>query len=154
MTIEQILSEVRTYVGVLELAPQPGSTHPEISWGDYFFYYAPDGVVPRNRQPYATIVTKNYPDDVQSRLDTPDRWRLNIHVGAAGFLALLGYPPELIERVNTDFGESDAFLPHPLYGAYGWVSVVNPGAATTTLALAALHKAHLADKSRVDRRRR
>lgn len=46
---------------------RPGSEHPEISWSDHFFYYAPDGLVPRNRQPYATIVTKNYPDDVQSR---------------------------------------------------------------------------------------
>ncbi|MEU8138291.1 DUF6194 family protein [Streptodolium elevatio] len=53
MSMEQILSEVRTYDGVLELAPVPRSEHPEISWGDHFFYYAPDGQVPRNRQPYA-----------------------------------------------------------------------------------------------------
>ena len=54
---------------MLELAPEAGSDHPEISWGDYFFYYAPDGKIPRNRQPYATIITKNYPDDIQSRLE-------------------------------------------------------------------------------------
>ena len=73
MTLDQLLAEIRSYVGVLELAPRPGSEHLEISWSDHFFYYAPDGLVPRNRQPYATIVTKNYPDDVQSRLDDPDR---------------------------------------------------------------------------------
>jgi hypothetical protein len=73
MTMERILSALRTYVGVLELAPTAGSEHPQISWGDFFFYYAPDGEVPRNRQPYATIVTKDYPDDAGSRLDAPDR---------------------------------------------------------------------------------
>ena len=57
MTLQQILAEVRTFDGILELAPQAGSDYPEIAWGDHFFYYAPDGQVPR-RQPYATIVTK------------------------------------------------------------------------------------------------
>ncbi|MFC7715911.1 DUF6194 family protein [Nonomuraea recticatena] len=120
--------------------------------GDFFFYYAPDGEVPRNRQPYATIVTKDYPDDVESRLDAPDRWRLNIHVGSQLFTDLLGYPPESIEESTVDFSETDTFLPHPLYGAYGWVAVVNPGSRTTTRALAALHEAHLADQRRVERR--
>jgi len=58
MSLDQILSELRSFDGVLELAPEAGSDHPEISWGDYFFYYGPDGRIPRNRQPYATIVTK------------------------------------------------------------------------------------------------
>lgn len=153
MTMEQILSEIRTYAGVLELAPENGSTHPEISWGDRYFYYAPDGEVPSNRQPYATIVTKNYPDDVKSELELPDRWRLNIHVGRQIFFALLGYSPESVTEMDIDFAETDVFLPHPLYGTYGWVSVVNPGRATTVLALEALREAHLADKGRVDRRR-
>ncbi|WP_327109274.1 DUF6194 family protein [Nonomuraea glycinis] len=153
MAMEQILTELRTYVGVLELAPRPGSEHPEISWGDFFFYYAPDGEVPRNRQPYATIVTKDYPDDVGSRLDAPGRWRLNIHVGSQLFTDLLGYPPESIEESTVDFSEPDTFLPHPLYGAYGWVAMVNPGPRTTPRALAALHEAHLADQRRVERRR-
>ncbi|WP_431279177.1 DUF6194 family protein [Leifsonia poae] len=152
MIAEQILTEIRSYDGVLELAPQPGSEHPEISWGDYFFYYAPDAVVPQNRQPYATIVTKDYPDDVQSHLDAPDRWRLNIHVGTHLFTELLGYSPEKI-GTDVDYSETDVFLPHPLYGAYGWVSVVNPGPRTTERALAVLHEAHLADRQRVERRR-
>ena len=67
----------RDHPGVLELAPEAGSGHPEISWGDFFYYYAPDGAVPQNRQPYATIVTKDYPDDTLSRLGVADRWRLN-----------------------------------------------------------------------------
>jgi hypothetical protein len=152
MTMEQILSEVRSYTGVLELAPQAGSEHPEVSWGDFFFYYAPDGEIPRNRQPYATIITKNYPDDAESRLDALGRWRLNIHVGASVFTELIGYPPESIAQSTVDFSEADVFLPHPLYGAYGWVSVVNPGPATTARALEALREAHLADQRRVERR--
>ncbi|WGW13714.1 DUF6194 family protein [Saxibacter everestensis] len=152
MSMEQILSEIRTYDGLLELAPLPGSEHPEISWGDFYFYYAPDRRVPRNRQPYATIVTNDYPGDTQSRLGVDDRWRLNIHVGSQVFTELLGYPSEEIEESGADYGTTDAFLPHPLYGAYGWVCVVNPGGATINRALEALRGAHLADRRRVERR--
>lgn len=152
MSIEQILSEVRTFDGLLELAPLPGSEHPEISWGDHFFYYAPDGQVPRNRQPYATIITKNYPDDTASRLDQEGRWRLNIHVGAEAFTDLLGHSPEETDDSGADHSATDLLLPHPLYGAYGWVCVVTPGSATTERALEALRLAHLADRRRVERR--
>jgi hypothetical protein len=152
MSIDRILSEVRTYDGLLELAPEPGSEHPEVSWGDHFFYYAPDGRLPRNRQPYATIVTKDYPDDAHSRLDDAGRWRLNVHVGRQAFTALVGYPPDDIEGSDVDYGAEDVFNPHPLYGAYGWVSIVNPGTATLGRALEALRDAHRADRLRADRR--
>ena len=152
MSIKHNLSQIRTYDGLLELAPTPGSEHPEISWGDFFFYYAPDKQVPRNRQPYATIVTKDYPDDTQSRLGDGDRWRLNIHVGSEVFTDLLGYLPEEIDEMGVNHGITDAFLPHPLYGAYGWVCVVNPGSATDNRALEVLRAAHLADRWRVERR--
>ena len=145
MTMERVLAEVRGFDGVLELAPEPGSAFPEISWGDHFFYYAPDGVVPTNRQPYATIVTKDYPDDVGSRLDDPDRWRLNIHVGAQRSAELIGGGTAAPDT-------EDVFLPHPLYGTYGWVCVVNPGAATLDRAMSALRDAHDDDRRRVERR--
>jgi hypothetical protein len=153
MSMERILSEVRRYDGLLELAPVSGSEHPEISWGDHFFYYAPDGEVPRNRQPYATVVTKDYPDDTLSRLDAPDRWRLNIHVGRQLFADLLGYAPDAIDASDVDFGVADVFIPHPLHGAHGWVSVINPAASTMAPALEALRAAHRADQRRVERRR-
>ncbi|GMA24287.1 hypothetical protein GCM10025864_20460 [Luteimicrobium album] len=121
--------------------------------GDFFFYYAPDGEVPRARQPYATIVTKDYPDDSWSRLRAPDRWRVNVHVGAELFAELVGYPPAGAERGAIDFGETDVFLPHPLYGDYGWVAVVNPAGRTMGRLLVALRQAHLADQRRVERRR-
>ena len=147
-----ILSEVRAYEGLLELAPRPNGEHPEVSWGDYFFYYAPDGRIPHNRQPYATIVTKDYPDDTTSRLGIDGRWRLNIHVGSAVFTEVLGYPPESIDESAVDYGATDSFLPHPLYGAYGWVCIVDPGPATIDRALDVLRGAHLADRRRVERR--
>ncbi|MGW0658459.1 DUF6194 family protein [Streptodolium elevatio] len=153
MSMEQILSEVRTYDGVLELAPVPGSEHPEISWGDHFFYYAPDGQVPRNRQPYATCVTKNYPGDEDSRLDAEGRWRLNIHVGSRIFTELLGHTPAETDTSGVDRSAVDVFAPHPLYGAHGWICVVNPGASTLDRALEALSDAHLADQRRVEQRR-
>lgn len=152
MTMDEVLAELRSLPGVLELAPQAGSEHPEISWGDHFFYYAPDGVVPQNRQPYATIVTKDYPDDAASRLDAPDRWRVNIHVGPVVFAELVGAAPEATDASAVDFGATDVFLPHPVYGAYGWVAVVNPGPRTRDAVLAALREAHLADRRRVERR--
>lgn len=152
MSMERILSEVRRYDGLLELAPVSGSEYPEISWDDHFFYYAPDGEVPRNRQPYATAVTKDYPDDGLSRLDAPDRWRLNIHVGPRLFADLLGYAPDAIDASAVDFGVADVFIPHPLHGAHGWVSVINPAGSTMTRALEALREAHLADQRRVERR--
>ncbi|THG29978.1 DUF6194 family protein [Naasia lichenicola] len=151
-TLEQILETIRGFDGVLELAPGPGSEHPEISWGDHFFYYAPDGRVPTNRQPYATIVTKDYPDDVGSRLSAADRWRLNIHVGMPLFTELLGYPPDAIQQAAIDFSETDVFLPHPLYGAFGWVCIVDPAARTTDRAIDAFAQAHRADRRRVVRR--
>lgn len=55
-----------------------------------FFSYAPDGRPPRNVQPYATIVTKDYPGDTACDLDPPGRWRVNVRVDRATFLELTG----------------------------------------------------------------
>ncbi len=152
MSMDKILSGIRTFDGLLELAPQPGDGSPEMAWGDHFFYYAPDGAVPTNRQPYATIVTKNYPDDVASDLDHLDRWRLNIHVGKSLAAELTG-TSDGSDRRTTDSSAQDVFMHHPLYGEYGWVSVVNPSTKTLAKALAALRQAHDDDRRRVERRR-
>ncbi|KHJ72918.1 MULTISPECIES: DUF6194 family protein [Rhodococcus] len=150
MTMEQILAQIRSFSGVLELAPQDGSGLPEISWGDHFFYYAPDGEIPHKRQPYATIVTKNYPNDGDSRLDEPGRWRMNVHAGTQLFTELLGYPPRSVDPSTIDFAEADVFIPHPLYGSLGWVAVVEPGERTTPRLLEVLRDAHLADRRRLE----
>jgi hypothetical protein len=71
MSIDEIIRFVDGLGGVLTLRPAPSDGSSEISWGDTFFYYSPDGVGPQGAQPFATIVTKNYPDDERSRLDRP-----------------------------------------------------------------------------------
>lgn len=153
MSMDDILQTIRAFDGVLELAPTEGSGFPEIAWGDHFFYFAPDGQVPQREQPYATIVTKNYPDDTLCDLDHPDRWRLNIHVGTDAFIELTGEHP----RTGTapqDYALTDIVLPHPLYRTQGWVSIVNPAAATRELAAQLLRRAHEDAKRRTERRHR
>jgi hypothetical protein len=145
MQIQQIVDVVRRLKGSLVVEPRADGPFPEIAWGDAFFYYAPDGVMPERTQPYATIVTKNYPDDELSRLDEPGRFRVNIHVGPEAARGLV---------TSTDPAQPDAFLAHPVYGTAGWVSVVNPATSTSDDVVRLLRDAHDAARSRAERRER
>ncbi|MYR41942.1 DUF6194 family protein [Streptomyces sp. SID5910] len=149
--MEQIIATVRSFDGSLVLAPERGGDFPEITWGDTFFYYSPDGQVPRNVQPYATIITKDYPDDAACDLDPPGRWRVNIHVDRATFQELTGETPRGPGRPR-DFAAADTVLPHPVYGGLGWVCVVTPGERTTDTVLRLLRGAHDAARARFARR--
>lgn len=148
--MEQIIDVVHGFEGVLDLAPT-GAPFPEIAWGDHFFYYSPSGEVPQREQPYATIVTKDYPDDRACDLDPPGRWRLNIHVGRERFTEMMGTEPRSAE-LPDDPSIPDVFFPHPVYSAQGWVSVVNPAGATTDEAVALLRTAHGNARRRAERR--
>ncbi|GAA3631490.1 DUF6194 family protein [Microlunatus ginsengisoli] len=139
MTIDQIIAQVTALGGVLVLRPSPGDGSPELSWGDVFFYYAPDGVVPRT-QPFATIVTKDYPDDRGSRLDAAGRFRLNIEAR------------ELAGVADADPSAEDVLFPHPVYGGLGWVSVVAPAERTRAVVTDLLARAHDAARARLERR--
>lgn len=158
MSIEDIRGVVLSLDGILELAPDAGSDFPEVAWGDHFFYYAPDGEVPQNEQPFATIVTKDYPDDTASRLGSGEgRWRVNIHVGSEAFEQLTGETPAAFREgdpADYDFALEDVFVPHPVYGALGWVSVVLPDERTESTLYELLRAAHAAARARYDRRRR
>lgn len=151
MSMEQIIATVRRLDGALVLVPEPGGDFPEPAWGDAFFYYAPDGRIPVNAQPYGTIVTKNYPDDAASDLDAPDRWRVNVHVDRATFQQLTGEEPRSLTRPR-DYAAADTVTPHPVYGPLGWVSVVNPGERTTDTVAQLLRNAHDAARARFARR--
>lgn len=146
MSMEQIIDTISNFDGVLVLAPDADSGFPELAWGDYFFYYAPDGQIPHNVQPYATIVTKDYPDDTQSRLDSEGRWRINIHVGQRVLreVAAGGDAP--------DFAATDTLLPHPVYSAQGWIAVVNPAQRTLARVLDAVRDAHADARRRYERK--
>lgn len=150
MDLEQLIATVTGLEGVLDLAPSAGSEFPEIAWGDHFFYYAPDGQVPQREQPFATIVTKDYPEDDRSGLDRPDRWRLNIHVGREVFVELTGEEPG--DASVWDVSAADTVFPHPVYRSQGWVSIINPAAATSELAVRLLERAHADARRRAGRR--
>jgi len=141
--MQRILDTMHALDGVLELAPGPGSDFPELSWGDRFFFYAPDGVIPSG-QPYATIVTKDYPGDELSALGD-GRWRVNVQVGRARAERLVGAGPH-------DLREKDVLLPHPVYGGLGWIAVVNPAERTMPLLLDLVRAAHEDARRRRERR--
>ncbi|MFD4357841.1 DUF6194 family protein [Nocardia sp. NPDC058518] len=142
MTIEEITEYVTGLGGVLAQQPTEGSDVPEIAWGDTFFYYAPDGVVPAG-QPFATIVTKDYPGDETSDLNRPGRFRVNISVSKATFTEA---------AAPTDASIDDTVVAHPLYAAANWLAVVDPGAATEATVREMLREAHDRARTRAERR--
>lgn len=151
MNIDEVIDHLAALEGVLTLRPGPGDGSPEISWGDVFFYYAPDGQVPR-AQPFATIVTKDYPGDGRSRLDRPGAFRVNVHAGTATFRQILGRDPHDADDDDADPSTPDVFVPHPVYGSLGWLAVVEPADGTTPRLLELLDSAHRAARARYDRR--
>jgi hypothetical protein len=130
MSEEALLAFARTLPGVVVGTVGEGSGAPEIAWGDSFFYYDPDNDERNRLHPFTTIVTKNYTGfDEASDLDRPGIFRLNVAVGRTAFLELLGYAPSRhAERAaGVDYAQLDVLLPHPIYAAQGWVSILNPG---------------------------
>ncbi|WP_328397340.1 DUF6194 family protein [Nocardia sp. NBC_00416] len=129
MTIDEIIGFLDSLDGVLALRPGPGDGSPEIAWGDVFFYYAPDGQVPAKTQPFATIVTKDYPGDEPSGLDRPGAFRLNISAGTEAFTEWTGRTPR---EANVDLTSSaaDTVIAHPVYAPLGWLAVIDPGPRT------------------------
>ncbi|WP_280236677.1 DUF6194 family protein [Nocardia cyriacigeorgica] len=151
MTIDEIIDFVTGLDSVLTLRPGPEDGSPEIAWGDIFFYYSPSGVVPTTTQPFATIVTKNYPGDEQSGLDRPDAFRVNIAVGKELFVRWTGHAPRDTDPA-TDFTVTDTVLPHPVYASAGWLAVVRPGPRTEETVRELLRSAYDRARSRHDRR--
>ncbi|MFD2027485.1 DUF6194 family protein [Promicromonospora aerolata] len=155
-SIDQIIGAVRRLDGSLVVAPAVGDPgFPELAWGDAFFYYAPDGEMPRTVQPYGTIVTKNYPDDTSSDLDPPGLWRVNIRVDRETFRELTGHGTgeQTTDDAAVDHAAADVVLPHPVYGSAGWIAVVTPGSRTGETVLRLLRAAHDAARARYERRR-
>jgi Family of unknown function (DUF6194) len=156
MTVEEIISLVDSLEGVLTQRAQAGDGSPEIAWGDTFFYYAPDGLVPPATQPFATIVTKNYPGDEASRLDRPGVFRVNLAAGKDEFTAHTGHAPRDTGQHLGDAPAPDALdtlIAHPVYGALAWLSVNNPGPATDVEVRRLLQMAHQLAKARYQRRK-
>jgi len=156
MTMEEIISFVDGLDGVLTQRAHSGDGSPEIAWGDTFFYYAPDGVIPSATQPFATIVTKNYPGDETSRLERPDVFRVNMAAGREAFIAHVGRAPRDADpEADADAPSPDALdavIAHPVYGSLGWLAVNSPGPATASEVRRLLEQAHDLARARYLRR--
>ncbi|RDG35642.1 hypothetical protein DVH02_24205 [Streptomyces corynorhini] len=154
MTMAEITGFVADLDGVLTVRPGPDDGSPEISWGDTYFFYAPDGAVPTATQPFATLVTKNHPGDELSRLDRPDTFRLNVGAGRDAFAAATGRAPReaVPDDDTTDPGAVDTLIAHPVYGSLGWLAVVDPGPRTERAVRELLRTAHHLARARHERR--
>lgn len=150
--MEEILSYVDGLGDVLTVKPAPGDGSPEISWGDAFFYLAPDGVNPTEPQPFATIVTKDYPGDESSRLNRPDTFRVNVAAGRDAFARWTGHAPREAGVPGLPADAVDTVFAHPVYGALGWLALVNPGPRTDGATRELLRDAHRLARARHERR--
>jgi hypothetical protein len=133
MDQEDIIQRIMdTFAGVEVLRPTDGP-----GAGDTFFFTASQrDVDPTRRQPFATIVTKDYGEfDNASQLDRPEVFRLNIGVSRETFRSLFGYLPgkqsaESAESAEYDYAALDRVIPHPVYAPQSFVCVLNPSPET------------------------
>lgn len=129
---------------------------PEIAWGDSFFFYRPPGAAEAaQRQPFATLVIKDYPGfDTASDLDRPGVFRVNVGIGRETFEELFGYSPKAHAEhaADHDYTALDRVLPHPVYAGQGWVCVLNPGPQAGAELERLLRRAHAQAAERHHRR--
>jgi Family of unknown function (DUF6194) len=145
MMMQEIVELVRDWDGVFVLTPGPSDGHPEVAWGDSFFYYAPEGKMPTTTQPFATIVTKNYPEDELSQLDRDGVYRVNMHPSRAAF-------KQWAARAGDDPSVLDRIIVHPVYGQVGWLAVLNPGPDSAETTRELLREAYELARIRYERR--
>jgi len=124
--------------GTIVVVASEANGAPEISWGDTFFIYDPDGVIPPERQfPYASIVNNDVPGfDVASDLGRDAVFRVNMWVSRPTF------EKEAQKDPDIDYTALDQVIPHPVYGAQSWLSVLNPADSTSDKVKALLTEAH------------
>jgi hypothetical protein len=138
MTEDEITGLVRDRLdGVVVVVAGEEMGAPEAAWGDSFFFYDPAGDIPDNRRfPFATIVVHDYEGfDTASDLNRDGVFRLNVWIGRD----LVG---EVVEDADADPVTLDVVLPHPVYAAQGWVSILNPGEGHADQVWSLLRTAH------------
>ena len=150
MEIDDVIAHLEGLEGVVVQRATEGDGSPEIAWGDVFAYYSPDGTVPA-AQPFATVVTKDYPGEPSSGLDRAGSFRVNVHAGTEEFERRTGHAPKDAGG-GPDPATRDVVLAHPVYGAYGWLAVVDPGPATEADLRDLLTGAHAMARARWERR--
>jgi len=148
MTHDEVVEFVVRLGGTIVVVASQENGDPEMAWGDTFFFYDPDGVtVPEKRMPFATIVVNDYPGfDEASDLSRPGVFRVNISVGRESFEQHSG------DGEPIDYSVLDQVIPHPIYGAQSWLSVLNPGAHTSESLKTLLIEAHERARTRYDKK--
>lgn len=167
MSATEIVAFVSGWQHVLAFTAAPDDGTPEIAWGDTFFYYSPDGKMPEATQPFATIVTKNYPGDESSQLDREGAYRVNIHPSKRSFAAFAQTKAEAQAEADAQAQAKteataeagadvtaavDRIFTHPVYGSLGWLAVINPGEHTLATTRELLREAYELDRTRYERR--
>jgi len=156
MSQTEIIQAGAALPGVVVVTSSEANGDPEVSWGDSFFYYRPDGDVPdAQRFPFATIVTHDYVGfDEESNLHRDGVFRLNIAVGRQVFEDLIGI--RAVDHGDRsgefDYTVPDRVIPHPLYASRGWISILNPGDQTMPKAKVLLASARDLAAARHERR--
>ncbi len=149
-TIDEITAFIESLGDVRVQKATEGDGTPQIAWGDSFFTYAPAG---EQVQPFATIVTKDYPDEPPSGLDAPEAFRVNVNSGKDEFVARVGRDPKApAEDLEPLSATDDVVFAHPTYGTLGWLAVKNPGPGTESDLRDLITKAHALAKNRHERR--
>ncbi len=125
--IIQYITDTFTGIEVVRPTDGPGA-------GDTFFFYDPQrNLDPAHRQPFATIVTKDYGAfDDASHLNRLDVFRLNIGVSRDTFRARFDPAPgaESDQSTPYDFAALDRLMPHPVYAPQSFVCVLTPSPDT------------------------
>jgi hypothetical protein len=137
--------------GTLVVVASEENGAPEVAWGDIFLIYDPDRVIPAEKQfPYATVVVNDYPGfDEFSDLARDGVYRVNIWVSKDTFDEET--PDENPDTI--DYTAFDRIIPHPVYGAQSWLSVVNPGQETDAKVRELLAEAHDRARARYEKQR-
>lgn len=84
---------------------------------------------------FATVQQRDGAHDRASRLDRAGVFRLGLGTSRNLFLTRFGPPPPRPPKGGVgpgswDFTALDHGTPHPVYGWMGWVSILNPSAAS------------------------
>lgn len=147
MTPDEIVEFVTSMGGTIVVVATEEDGAPESAWGDTFFFYDPDGLtVPEKRMPYATIVVNDYPGfDEASNLNRPGIFRVNMAVSRETFER---HSPG---ETATDYSVLDEVIPHPVYATQSWLSVLNPGSATSETVRDLLTEAHDRARTRYEK---
>lgn len=119
--------------------------------GDSFFM-----IEPETKLPFATLITRDNDYDGLSKLARGGIYRLSIGVSKDTYRRLFGEPPSAIGEIPAghDYAALDRLLPQPIYGALGWVCVLNPGPALWEQVEPLLAEAYALSRERVERRQR